>query len=280
MPSLGPLRRIPLNFEALLPLLESARAAWPALQLDDGTFLECLAEKASAAPESLFARDLYLACACLNGRPGAASALEATVLSRLDRPLRRMGLSEEDVVDTKQKLLSELLVSAGDRPPRLAEYAGRGSLVDWVRVIGIRQALRLRGRSEREVPAEEEELIATPASELDPELAFLKSRYRAEFSQAFRAALTSMAPKEQNLLRYSYVDGLSLEQIAELYKVHRATVARWLASARLALLEQTLNAFRATAQISAPELASIVRLLRSQVDLSIRQVLTPRENGG
>ena len=60
-----------------------------------------------------------------------------------------------------------------------------------------------------------------------------------------------------------------MDQIGLLYRVHRVTASRWLAGARKAVLSHTRRLLTDQLDISAEEFESIVRLVQSQLDLSI-----------
>jgi RNA polymerase sigma-70 factor (ECF subfamily) len=55
-------------------------------------------------------------------------------------------------------------------------------------------------------------------------------------------------------------------------KVSRATVARWLASARDELKERTLNELVGRLKLPEAELESVLELVRSQLELSLSRV--------
>ena len=67
---------------------------------------------------------------------------------------------------------------------------------------------------------------------MSPELAYLKERYRDAFTDALSAAVSALSDRDRTLLRLYHVDGLSLEAMAALYRVHLSTVSRWLTCAR------------------------------------------------
>jgi RNA polymerase sigma-70 factor (ECF subfamily) len=69
------------------------------------------------------------------------------------------------------------------------------------------------------------------------------------------------------------VDQLTLDQIAATYQVHRATVARTLASAREQLLSGTRAGVIAILGIAPDELASAIKELDSRIELSLSRVL-------
>jgi RNA polymerase sigma-70 factor (ECF subfamily) len=118
----------------------------------------------------------------------------------------------------------------------------------------------------REVPSRDDELAELIGSEDDPEVAYLKRLYREEFKRAFHAAVDALDARDRLLLRQHALDGLSIDQLATLNGVHRATVARWVAAAREALLAATQQQMVRRLRLSRSELASVMRLIRSQLD--------------
>jgi len=209
------------------------------------------------------ARDLALALACARGDQRALAALEE-LLARVPGWIRRTGAPAEEVA---QELRERLLVAEG-RPPRILDYSGKGELAAWLRIVALRAALRIRRRQEpaREPPAE---LLG----QADPERDYLRLRYRGEYERAFREALAALEPGARLLLKLHYVDALSLERLAALRRVHRATVARHLAEHRRRLLEATRSLLRERLRLTDSEFESVLRLVRSQLAVSVRDAL-------
>jgi RNA polymerase sigma-70 factor (ECF subfamily) len=264
---------------ALANAVAAAAAAWPEVKLAAEEFVPYLAIRLPAGDdpvESLAAlqvADLYLACACSRGDPGALAAFDARCLSVVDLALARMS-APRAVVDEVKQMVRRLLLVAEGRPPRIVDYAGRGDLRGFVRVTAVREALHLlrRGRPELALDTAADALGVRAASD-DPELAYLKDLYRAEFKIAFREAMGALSDRQRNLIAQHFLDGLTLEQMAALYRVHRATVVRWLAAAREALLRGTHRAMTARLKVRPAELDSILRLIDSQLDVSIPPAL-------
>jgi RNA polymerase sigma-70 factor (ECF subfamily) len=121
-----------------------------------------------------------------------------------------------------------------------------------------------------------ERMVVSPD---DPELLPLKETYHAQFREAFLGALASLEPRERTVLLQHYLDGLNIEQIGALYRVHRATIARWIARTREALLERTREALMRTLRLSEPEYESLMRLIGSRMAITLRSLLAP-EGGG
>ena len=103
----------------------------------------------------------------------------------------------------------------------------------------------------------------------DPEIEYMKRTYAAEFRAAFADAMQGLGPREQTLLRYHHIDGLNIDEIGAIYRVHRVTAFRWLEKAKERLVEATLVVMRTRLNVSPRELDSVLRLIRSQVHLSL-----------
>ena len=131
-------------------------------------------------------------------------------------------------------------------------------------------ALRRREQGARE---RGDEALAELASGDDPEVAALRAAAGDQLRAAFAAALAALAPRERTLLRQHHLDGVSLDRLAATHGVHRATVARWLAAARQAVADGTRDELMARLGLGTGEVASVVRLAQSQLDLSLRRHL-------
>ncbi len=261
-------------------LLAEARAAWPAITCDDQEFTRRISQMSSEGSELRHASGLYLACACAAGDAAALRHFDEEIVPGIDVALRKVDTSPAFADEVKQLLRDRLLVATGaEVPARIASYAGRGPLVTWVRVAAVRIALTIKDKQRREVPSTQSEIafLAPDQAPLDPGIAYLKRRYAAEFEAAFRDACARLSPRERTLLRLNFGDGLNIEQIGAVYAVHRATVARWIARARVQLLEQTRAALERDLKLSPSEFDSMVELVRSQIDISISQFFAATE---
>ena len=97
----------------------------------------------------------------------------------------------------------------------------------------------------------------------------MKRTYSEQFKQAFGDSLQKLGPREQTLLRYHHVDGLNIDEIGAIYRVHRVTAFRWLEKAKEQLVKTTLETLRARLKLPAGELDSVLRMIRSQIHLSL-----------
>lgn len=264
---------------ALLSLFDAGRAAWPHATLDAEAFARRLGFHASGNRpiDAYLARvspaDFYLACAFLGGDAAARENLGGLAHRVVVQTLRRFRADRDEASDLGQIAIEEMLVGRAGAPARLAKYSGKGSLEGWLRVTAARIMLTELRRSSPEGDADrlsERLLAAAPQAELR----LLSSEHRATAASAIRDAVGGLRPEDRTLLRLHVVDGLSGAQIAKLYGVNRSTVTRWYQRIRDDVLAAALSAFRRRIAVSDSEFASIVVDLQSQLDLSIRRVLS------
>jgi RNA polymerase sigma-70 factor, ECF subfamily len=267
---------------ALLDVIDTAQRACPTFRLPGDVFAAYLRERLPAdvalpiALRQMHAADLYLACACALGDARAIAAFDERCLSHLDRAMARMGIDQDMIEEIKQDIRRRVLTGDGGRA-EIVDFCGRGDLRGWIRVMATRQAMRSQSRARREVPIDDDELLQQIVACNTPELDCLKSSYRREFKQAFEAALRALPDREQTLLRQHHVDSLTLDEIAGLYRVHRATAARMLARARTLVMEATRERLMSQLDVPSQDLDSILRMIWSQVEISLRALQRGRK---
>ncbi|MCY1055380.1 sigma factor-like helix-turn-helix DNA-binding protein [Nannocystis sp. SCPEA4] len=263
---------------ALTASVTAARARFPGVEFEASAVGRHLGEKvvAEADPLAALARlrteELCLVCACLAGNPRALQLFDAAYLAPVAERLRRSGLAAEVVADARQRIAGSLLVADSGGTRRLATYSGRGDLAGWLYVAIAREARRLAGREARFTAADDLEL-ADERIGGDLELAHLKATYGEAFRRSFHTALAELDEQARNLLRQHLLDGLSIDQIAALQRVHRATAARRLVRVREDLALRTRALLVQDLGLSERESDSVLRLVRSQLDLSLTRVL-------
>jgi RNA polymerase sigma-70 factor len=255
---------------------ETARAAWPGIDLPLVQFAahaRARIDLDGSGPGVAHAADLYVAAACLAGRPAALDALERVFLVRIAAQIRRIDASPAFADEVRQQLREHLLVGRRDQHPRLADYAGRGPLGAWLRVAAVRLALNLVAmqRPDREQPLDQRLLdVSDPR---DPEHELLHARHGPMLRQAVRTALAALTSQQRNLLRLNLGVGLATAKIAAMYRVDQSTVVRWLQAARAAVRDATYERLRAELGTSTREAQSLTALLLSRLDLSLGGVL-------
>ncbi len=266
------------NLEAILgDQYAAATSTWPSVALPLERYLAHLAkriegrhaESAERVIATMPAPDLYLAAACADGDDAAVAAFRDALVPSLRQALGKLAMPAATLDDAVQRVLMMLFV--GDAP-QIRNYAGRGSLRSWLRSIGVRTARRMLGQEHAVAPGGDDELAALPAAVRDPELEMLRVRYRDQVRRAFAAAFQELEERQRNILRQYHIDGLTIDQLAALYHVNRATTARWVAGARLAIVKATRAQLIEHAGVPPADVDSVIRLVRSQLDLSVRDV--------
>jgi RNA polymerase sigma-70 factor, ECF subfamily len=171
----------------------------------------------------------FLRLACLNACPGATDVLEREFIEPLRGDLRRTCVTDE-ATDAALQLLREKLLLAPH--PRLASYRSVGSFRAWLKVVATRTALdMMRQRGVvfgREVEFEDR----MEGFAIGPEERYLREESRAVLRTALRAAIKRLPDEHRQALRMHVIGDWNIARIGQVFGVHRATVARWLVSAK------------------------------------------------
>jgi RNA polymerase sigma-70 factor (ECF subfamily) len=244
-------------------------AAWPTVHVSLARYREHV-EKHAHDIRTLPAIDMYLAAACSDNDPAALAAFRDAMVPAMRQVLGKIGMSSAQIDEAVQRVLVSVFVGDG-RAPQIVEYGGRGTLRSWLRTIAVRTGRRMLGL-EAAAPSGEDELAELPGAVADPELSLLRTRYHEQVRGAFAAAFAALSERERNVLRQYYIDGLTIDQLAALYQVNRATTARWVAGARLAVVGKTRAQLVEHFGIADTDVDSIIRLVRSQIDVSLKSI--------
>jgi RNA polymerase sigma-70 factor (ECF subfamily) len=223
----------------------------------------------------LHVADLYLAQACASGDARAIAAFERTYTTAISGSLRALRLADDVAADIAQDVREKLFVALGAAPGKIATYSGRAALGSWLRTIATRTAVAaLRRRTDNSL--DDETMEALPSADDTPDQRYFRATYHSEFKAAFDTAIESLTVQQRDLLHHRFVEGLALEVIGERYGVHKTTAFRWLEEARTLLTKRTHNTFQQRTRATVSEMRSIVRVLESNVELSLRRVLARR----
>ena len=258
--------------ERLADLVAEGRKAWPRISITDESFLEHVAVHArtESAIAALHATDLYLACAVAQQDRAALAYFEEHFMARVPDYVLRIRVGREVVDEVQQKLRESLIMGSETAPPRIAEYSGKGALGGWLRVAAVRTALNhLRAAGPAtESPGED---LSLPG---DPELAYVKEHARDLFADAFKRVLAGLDANERTILRLHYIEGLTMDQLARLYKTPRSTIARRVAEARSQILVATETLLRDERRLTPSSVASVIRQAQSQLEVTITRLLS------
>jgi RNA polymerase sigma-70 factor, ECF subfamily len=264
---------------ALAEVCAATQRALPAVAVEPAALFAALARAGVASSPDVVravaearAAELHLAGACAAGEPAAIALVRERFGPDVESALRRTGVDTTSRDDLLQQMWEKLFVGP---QPRILDYAGKGELRGWLRATAVRQALNHLTRGQREQPVEDELFAALPAGDLDPETAHLKALYSAELKEAFGEAVRALTAQERNLLRYASVEGLSIDAVAALHGVHRATAARWIQAARERLITAVRARLVARLWIPPRDVDSILRLVQSGVSITLERHLAP-----
>jgi RNA polymerase sigma-70 factor (ECF subfamily) len=253
--------------------LLAAQAVHGAFDLPEQRFLAHL-RAVAGEHEDPKVSDVYLALACAEGDPRAIDVFEQSYGSDLRRALSAARLaSHHDADDLLQELRRRLFVD----PKKILEYRGHGDLRAWLRVVATRFALDVV-RIKRDAAGLTRPLESASADALvdggeTPEMATLRERYQDILARSMTLALTELDPEHRNALREHYAMGLTVDQIANVHGIHRATAARRVQRAREALLSSMRQLLAKDHGLEGSTLRSVLALAQSNFHLSLERIL-------
>ncbi|HEU0034400.1 MAG TPA: sigma factor-like helix-turn-helix DNA-binding protein [Kofleriaceae bacterium] len=247
-------------------LYAEGRAAWPGIEVSPDRFAGAVSGR-----DPVDAAEVYLACACAAGDAAAIRAFEARYFACIAPVARRHGLGADDASEIAQILRQRLFVGDG-APPRVLDYAGKGQLGGLVQVAATRLALNVRrGRKRLDDDEPADDSDAAPAAGADA--AYAKAEYREHIRRALEEAAAELPARDRTLLRMHFVDRATIDDIAALYRVHRATAARWVTAAREALVAASRARFVELAKLTEDDSGGLASFVESQLTLSLDRIL-------
>lgn len=248
---------------AIAPFIARAKMECPEVVLADDEFVAYLARVRPlaelAASDTVYAGDLLLAAGCAAKQPGALAAFERRFVSDLTAALRTVDANQSFVDEILQELRDTLFL--GDEP-RIVRYSGSGPLGGWLRVVALREALGKRRKNWREVPVEAG-LATVVAAGRTPEQEVAFQQNEGALQAALREAVKAQPSRSRALLRYYYCDGVGVEELGRIYRVHASTASRWLAQARDEILADTRKRLAAALKREESQVESMLGLARS-----------------
>ena len=192
---------------------------------------------------SLQLRELALAHACALGRDAAWQQF----LQRFRAPLTQAAVAMtgssslgQDLADSLYSELFGLSERDGQRRSPLASYSGRGSLMGWLRTTLAQRHVDHHRRTRHEAPLEDTDFAATPTAPTPT------SEVLARLGSSLAETLRALAPQDRFLLSAYFLDQRTLLQIAQLLRVHEATVSRKLKRLTSGLHQQLLKRLQAS----------------------------------
>ncbi len=221
--------------------------------------------------EEIRGADLYVAWCCAGGCNAALQHFWESAVPTARKAALSVTKREDLAEDVMQEVLQRLIVGSPEKPGTLASYQGRSKLVRWLRSVTVRAAIAASKKSSHNESTESEDQLAElPHLDDDPELALLKERSGEMVERALREALRELDSETRLVLQQHLIDGLTIDQLGKVYRIHRATAARRVAKAREALLSATRQKLRQESKRTGSELDSLINFAQSRVKLSLR----------
>ena len=223
----------------------------------------------TSAKPSQYEDDVAIARAALHGDEAAISALEVMV-EQAGLHLVRFRLTADESDEVLQRLRVRLLVGGEKGRPALGNYAGEGALGAFVRVVAVRITLNFLAR---ERPNNELQLEAVPEFVLgvgcDPAIEALKASCCGTVEKAIADGWGALGPEQMLLLQHYLLDALTIDDLAGLYDVHRATAARRIVSAKDRWVQNTREILKTSLTLTSTEVDSLLHLVESQVQIDL-----------
>ncbi len=242
-------------------LWSQGRDAWPGVVVSPRAFVAHLCRGLQPTTsialhlKAVPAADLYLATGCLAGDPRALAFFETHFLHQVPMFVAGSCATAGSIEELLQVLREKVLVGRSGKPPKLAQYTGRGPLGGWLRAVAARTAASLRRREERHRRHRTDDAAAVAP---DPEASYAGAVYRAAFRTALRGALASLTNENREALRLHYLQGLTLAELGQTWRISRSKAARLVAASRQRVLRETQDELGRSLQIEAAEVASII----------------------
>jgi RNA polymerase sigma factor (sigma-70 family) len=184
-------------------------------------------------------RDVVLAHAMLLHDNPAIARFESAYKDPIVRQVVAVRRFARDDMDWWNELLAELVgASRKDRPGRLTRFNGRSGLVPWVVTVAVR--FLCDRKAERVFPGIAEDTVAAATK---PGLEVLSAECLDLLARRVRVALEALDAKQRLVLKMAYIDRMSGQDIAGVFRIHPGNVTRLRQDALRAL--QTTLAGRA-----------------------------------
>jgi RNA polymerase sigma-70 factor len=231
------------------------------------------------ALDLLHHEDLFLAMACSRQDRVAWEYFADEYLPLL----RRFSAQACSDSNEGEDLAQDITVKMLNEGNRLAGYNGRGSLAGWLRIAVAHSAIDRFRRTRRQVSLEDiaqsGDLTdsANPGEREGEE--FLDSRWEPVVSNAVSESLSRLATRDRLALGLYYLRGVSLLAIGRQFRIHEATVSRWLDRLRRNIRKQVESDLGKKHGLRAGEISSLWKNMRiSSVADAITKTLSPEPN--
>lgn len=258
----------------LVAAFESGRSAWPGCGLSFEAFVLLANENRTQETDArVHGADIYLAAALAAGDHVAIDHFEGKFISLVPSYVGGLRMQPHELEELRQDVRVHLLAGP---VPKIRRYRGAGPLGAWLRVVTLRLALSRTKHSDR-FGGPSLDTVLPNALGLTAQTV-VPNELGARVQQALDAALSALAPADKLLLRLYFVDGLSIDELAVLLGVHRATAARRVSSVSRRIRNEVIASVANLAErMTLSEAKSALRALKSHLHLSMSRLLPEPE---
>lgn len=253
---------------------QQGQAAWPTLRCTNSQFLQLLQgwqQRTGKAFSEANHRDIFLVGAVLQNSPGALQAFETDYLAPTSGALRRIGLHDAAASEVLQIVRTKLLVG-NEHAPRLAAMVGDGQLTHLLRVVVTRTGLNyLRDTKAASTEAFEDNAIfakltgANHLAPVPPDAELFAAEAERLLRDLVKQAVGQLDEQARTLLRLHWFHDMTIDAIGQLYGVHRATAARWIAAACEQVERNVRRGLKTELDTRSDHLASLLNALGERV---------------
>lgn len=218
-------------------------------------------------------KDDYVRLACLANRPGAWESFDRDYVRPLRGSLLRVCPSREAAEAALQQFRC-LLVGPGSK---LAAYRPVGSFRAWLRVVAVRSGLEMNRVAQVRSARQDELTERLHVLTAGPEARYAREEMKAVLRSALRTAVSKLPADERHALQLHIVARWNVTQIGRTLRVHRATAARMLVSAKSRLRASLREELLIGAGAAIDDSGEVWADLPSRLDLSLTRLFRALE---
>jgi RNA polymerase sigma-70 factor, ECF subfamily len=241
--------------------------------VERSAFQRFVESKSTDEATPLYLADLYLAYACAQGSGAAITAFLDTYGAVAESVRSRFGARAPTQSELRADLQNHLFVARDNGLVRILGFGGQSELKSWLRVVVTRLLLN---RLETQKPEDELDERLIDGLELgarNPEYQLQREQSRELFRASFSEAVAALPARDRKLLRMSFAEGLTIDDIGALYGLHRATAFRHVQQASERLSDELQRRLQKHLNLTDSEYDRWCASIRNSLDLSLGRVL-------
>ena len=212
---------------------------------------------------------LSLAQACLKRDGAAIAELDACLANEVATAMRRLRASQAEAEEILQELRAALFAPREGARSKLHFFCGKGSIRGWLRALAGQELARLKRDPRR--AAWETVHSRFPQARTSPESVLGRAQHAAAVHAALEASIRGLPLRERTALKLNALEGLSVDDLSQMFRTHRSTVARWIQRARLHIAQEVQAAVKAQLRLTSAEAENIVRQAWQEVPVTLER---------